>query len=129
MFPRSLDGFARKMARFVYAFMRFFLLFTVVAVKGVGGAQLCKKCKKTPAATGHHDYCKRCYKEKHPRLYEAKAKARKKGCVICGEFLELNRKGVCKPCRNAGRVCDKCGALNTKKTQKFVNSVGHNGRS
>ena len=114
MFPRSLDGFVRKMARFVYAFafICLFLLSTVVGVTEVGGRPVCKKCKKTPAATGHDDYCKRCYKEKHPRLYQAKAKARKKGCVVCGEVLELNKEGVCKPCRGAGRICSVCGDIN-----------------
>ena len=67
MLRRSLDGFVREMARFVYAFafICLFLLSAVVAVTEVGGRPLCKKCKKTPAATGHDDYCKRCYKEKH----------------------------------------------------------------
>ena len=78
---------------------------TVVAVPNVGGRSVCRKCKKTPAATGYKNYCKRCYKEMYPRLYLAKVKARKKGCVVCGEVLELNKQGVCKPCRCAGRIC------------------------
>ena len=67
MFRRSLDGLIREMARFVnaFAFICVFFLSAVVAVAEVGGRPLCKKCKKIPAATGHDDYCKRCYKEKH----------------------------------------------------------------
>ena len=67
MLRRSLDGLVREMARSVYAFafICLFLLSTAVAVTEVGRRLLCKKCKKTPAATGHDDYCKRCYKEKH----------------------------------------------------------------
>ena len=99
------------MARFVYAFLYFFLLSTVVAVTEVGGRPVCKKCKKAPAATGHDDYCKRCYKKRHPRSYQAKAKPRK-GCVVCGVVMELSKRGVCKPCRSAGRICSVCGDIN-----------------
>ena len=114
MFRRSLDGLVRGMARLInsFAFIWLFLLSTVVAVPNVGGRSVCRKCKKTPAATGYKKYCKRCYKEMYPRLYLEKLKARKKGCVVCGEVLELNKQGVCKPCRCAGRICSLCGDIN-----------------
>ena len=66
VFRRSLDGLVCEIARFVnaFAFICLFILPTVVAVTEVGGRPLCKKCKKTPAVTGHDEKSKRCYKEK-----------------------------------------------------------------
>ena len=38
-------------------------------------------------------------------------RARKKGCVVCGEVQEL-KVGVCKRCWGAGRICSVCGDIN-----------------
>ena len=73
-----------------------------------------------PAQSGHtdkagHGYCKKCFKEKFPELYQQKQEGRKKNCDSCGTLADLVG-GLCRPCTRASK-CKQCGALSEHRAQ------------
>ena len=73
-----------------------------------------------PAQSGHtdkagHGYCKKCFKEKFPELYQQKQEGRKKNCDSCGTLADLVG-GLCRPCTRDSK-CKQCGALSEHRAQ------------
>ena len=70
--------------------------------------------KPAPAQSGYVDragnrYCKACFREKFPKLYEAKQSGRKKSCQRCGDVAELAG-GFCRPCKRKYQ-CTSCSKM------------------
>ncbi len=74
----------------------------------------CRTKHKPPKAaqSSFDGYCKACFKAKHPRLYAATQKCRKKICKFCNKAGDTSADGFCRPCVRA-RSCDVCRVVST----------------
>ena len=82
---------------------------------------------KKPAQSGYRGtdglpYCKPCFRQKFPRLFELKNEARKHNCCFCGSLKDLVG-GYCKPCRRV-RGCEECGEVNANQTAEGCRKCG-----
>ena len=71
-----------------------------------------KKAAQTDAV--YKEYCKACFKAKHPKKYAELADRYNNPCRLCGENRELRHEGICTPCTTA-RSCSSCKEVNEKK--------------
>ena len=91
-------------------------LWCLIATVAAGGkTPLYGWCKgshrpKKPAQSGYDGYCKLCYKEKFPRKYVVKQKARQQVCRICQKTTEVVN-SICRPCSRL-HCCHTCNNMN-----------------
>ena len=91
----------------------FALIALAPAAPKTPAAGWCKTNHKPPKAaqSGHRGFCKVCFRKQFPDEAAAKATARKKACVVCGNVQEVVANRMCRPCHRA-RSCDTCNAVN-----------------